>query len=164
MSSNNQTKKVEYDFVPTVALSVIVVVIITIVIVAVVFVWNLLSKTGSDAILASQGQIQATLINDQGQVIDVLAYRKADQQLLEQGGVDVVTKTKVQPIAQAMQQLLAHPNYLQALPEPAPVVVPQPKTPEQPVVPAPVRPASAPTQPPTPAVIPTTHPAAVPAR
>lgn len=156
MSSNNQIKKVEYDFVPTVALSVIVLVIVTIVIVAVIFVWNLLSKTSSDALTASQGQIQTSLINDQGQVLDVLGFRQADRRLIEQGGVDVVSKAQVKPVAQAMQELLTHPSYLSTLPEPTAVPAPQPRTPE--VLPPPARvpdPRVVPTS------VPTTRPAPV---
>ena len=165
--SNNTVKKAEYDFVPTIALSVVVIALIAITIAAVIFIWSVLNKASTDAILAKRGQALATVVRvngDESKIFNVLDFRKNDARLVLQGGVTKVGKNKVsvQPIGKAMQRLVANPSFLTVLPKPAktkqapaprraaPKKAPAPrraapvkKAPAKPAAPAPVKKAPA---------------------
>lgn len=119
--SSNQVKKAEYDFVPTLALSVVVLSLIVITVVAVAFIWSVLNKATTDAVFAKRGNALATVvrvIGDKSEIFNVLDYRKNDARLVLQGGVVKVGKKQyeVDSIGKAMQRLVANPSYVSVLP------------------------------------------------
>lgn len=106
-SENQGTKKVEYDYVPTLALSFVVIFLVLTTIVSVAFIWNVLNNYSSKLSREAQGKRQIVFTDSKGQAVNVATFR--ENELKSQ-----------QTMPQAMAYLLKNPGIVSTLPKSVP--------------------------------------------